>query len=587
MGLTQPNFPDVDLETWREGDRSARLQPMARHVAESGFGTPDVVYVLYAVKIAVYVLGGALFALSTTGVDGLTAFGDWWDEPVVFQKVVLWTMLFEVLGLGCGFGPLNLRITPPLGSFLYWLRPGTVRLAPWPTRVPGTGGDSRTPVDVALYAALLGTLLWALLSDVGSDGLLPRTPVVAVLVVLGLVGLRDKVIFLAARAEVYGSLVLTFLLAGDDVLIASQVVMVVIWWGAATSKLNRHFPHVVASMLSNSPLVRSKALSRRFWKRFPDDLRPSRLSAGIAHTSTGIEFLVPLALIASDGGTLTTVAAVAMLVFHLNILVSMPNGAPLEWNVFMMFAIGSLFVAHADLGPSDLSAPLPVALLFAALVAVVAYGNARPDRVSFLPAMRYYAGNWDTSIWCFSPSGLAKLEAGTVRAAPLPYDALKAFYGEEQMTYPVWVGYAFRSMHTHGRALFSLVPRALGEHDGPDVTMYEGELVAGIVLGWNFGDGHLHGEQLAQALQARCGFAPGEVRIVLLEAQPIQRQVQRYRLHDPAVGQLEHGEVDVRAMLDAQPWETVPVRVLGGGAGAAPQQAGAPRLEQTGESTPA
>ena len=81
--------------------------------------------------------------------------------PVVFYKFVLWTMLFEVLGLGCGFGPLNLRFTPPLGSFLYWLRPGTIRLAPWPGRVPLTGGDSRTVVDVVLYAALLVSLFVA------------------------------------------------------------------------------------------------------------------------------------------------------------------------------------------------------------------------------------------------------------------------------------------------------------------------------------------------------------------------------------------------------------------------------------------
>ena len=70
-------------------------------------------------------------------------------------------MLFEVLGLGCGFGPLNLRFMPPLGSFLYWLRPGTIRLPPWPGRVPLTGGDSRTVVDVVLYAALLASLVVA------------------------------------------------------------------------------------------------------------------------------------------------------------------------------------------------------------------------------------------------------------------------------------------------------------------------------------------------------------------------------------------------------------------------------------------
>ena len=553
MGLTQPHFPDVDLETWARGDRSERLKPMAQHLATYGFGTPDVVYVLYALKIALYVVLGMLFALSTPGIDGFTDVGSWWTQPVVFEKAVLWTMLFEVLGLGCGFGPLNLRITPPLGSFLYWLRPGTIRLPPW--RLPGTRGTTRTPLDNALYAGLLAALVNALL------GAVPRGQVVVVLVLLAVLGLRDKTIFLAARAEVYGTLSLAFLLGGVDALVGAKLVMLCIWWGAATSKLNRHFPNVIAVMLSNSPLLRSPALTRLLHRHVPDDLRPSRLAEWIAHVSTAVEYLVPLVLITSRGGTTTAVAAAVMVLFHLNILVSMPMGVPLEWNVFMMFAVGSLFWKHASLGLSDVQQPLPLVLLLAVVVGTVVLGNARPDLVSFLPAMRYYAGNWATSVWCFTDSGLAKLESRTVRSAPLPYAALEAFYGKEQALFPIWVGYAFRAMHSHGRALFSLVPRACGARHETDYLLVEGELIAGVALGWNFGDGHLHNERLVEALQERCDFAPGEVRVVMLEAQPMQRQAQRYRLVDAATGELERGEVLVRDMVAAQPWELLPVHV--------------------------
>ena len=370
---------------------------------------------------------------------------------------------------------------------------------------------------------------------------------------------------LAARFEVYASLAVTFLFGGVDALVGAKLVMLVIWWGAATSKLNHHFPNVIACMLSNSAVVRSRRLKRLLHRDFPTDLRPSPVSMTIAHLSTAVEYLVPLVLITSHGGTVTTVAVVVMVLFHLNILISMPMGVPLEWNVFMCFAVLSLFGHHAALGLGDVQDALPLVLLVLLLVGTVAYGNARPDKVSFLPAMRYYAGNWDTSQWCFTPSGLAKLEAHTVRAAPLPYTALEAFYGPEQVDLPIWIGYAFRAMHSHGRALLSLVTRACGGREDTDYLMLEGELVAGVVLGWNFGDGHLHGEQLLTALQERCAFAPGELRVVLLEAQPIQRQVQRYRVLDAAQGELESGEVDVRAMLDHQPWESVPVRVLSGG----------------------
>ena len=64
--------------------------------------------------------------------------------------------------IGCGFGPLNNRFFPPMGSIIYWLRPGTIRLPPWPDRVPLTKGDSRGPVDVLLYGALVVMLIVAL-----------------------------------------------------------------------------------------------------------------------------------------------------------------------------------------------------------------------------------------------------------------------------------------------------------------------------------------------------------------------------------------------------------------------------------------
>ena len=70
----------------------------------------------------------------------------------------------------------------------------------------------------------------------------------------------------------------------------------------------------------------------------------------------------------------------------------------------------------------------------------------------------------------------------------------------------------FRLMHLHGRALPLLVPRAVKRFE--DYEYVDGELVAGLSLGWNFGDGHLHNEQLMQAIQAQCGFEPGELRCI-------------------------------------------------------------------------
>jgi Transmembrane protein of unknown function (DUF3556) len=572
MGFLKPDLPQIDMAEWNKGTRSEKIRPMAEHWAEVGFGTPVALHLFYVAKILLYILGAWLFALATKGVDGFTGVGSWWSEPIVFEKVVLYTMLFEVIGLGCGFGPLNNRFFPPMGSILYWMQFGTIRLPPWPGRVPLTKGTKRTPIDVALYGLLLFVTLGALISDgdgpiseLGTTiGLLPGWKIGWVLGVLAVLGLRDKVIFLAARGEVYATLAVTFLFGGVDMIVASKVVFLVIWMAAATSKLNKHFPFVISTMMSNNPLVRPRRLKRRFFEKFPDDLRPGRLSRGLAHLSTAIEMLVPLPLFFCHGGWPTAVAAAVMVCFHLGILVSIPMGVPLEWNVFMIFGVLSLFVAHARLGLSDLKHPVLVAILFIVIVGIVLVGNMFPRKVSFLPGMRYYAGNWDTTLWCIKPTGNDKIARGIVAIASMPQDQLERFYGSpEAAQIPIYMGYAFRGFNTHGRALFTLAHRAMADQSEDDYVITDGERICSTAIGWNFGDGHLHNEQLIAAMQERCHFEPGEVRVVLLDAQPIHQQTQAYRLVDAATGEFEHGLIKVADMVTRQPWaDDVPVQVL-------------------------
>jgi hypothetical protein len=572
MGFLKPDLPVVDFGEWIKGTRSERIRPLTRHWAEVGFGTPVALHLFYVIKIGLYVLGAWLIAISTPGIDGFANVAHWYAEPIVFEKVVLYTMLFEVIGLGCGFGPLNNRFFPPIGSILYWLRPNTIRLPPWPNRVPLTRGTARTPFDVLLYAALLVVLVVALCSGgtgpvaaLGTTvGVLPSWQIWAVLGILAVTGLRDKVIFLAARGEVYGSFTVAFLFAGMgvDMIIAAKLVCLVIWMGAATSKLNKHFPFVISTMMSNSPMVRTRALKRAFFEKFPDDMRPGRLSRFVAHFSTAVEGLVPLVLFFSHGGWPTVIAATVMLIFHFGILSAIPMGVPLEWNVFMMFCVLSLFVGHSGTGLVDLTTPWPI-VLFAVVAGIVVLGNLFPHKISFLPGMRYYAGNWDTTQWCMKPSADAKISKGLVAIASMPQSQVEKIYGSpEQAMVMLHSGYAFRAMNTHGRALFTLVHRAMADGNEDDYVITEGERLCSTAVGWNFGDGHMHNEQLIAAMQERCHFEPGEVRVVLLDGQPIHRQIQQYRLVDAATGEFERGFVRVADMVTRQPWDDdVPVEV--------------------------
>jgi hypothetical protein len=556
MGLLDPAPPPFEVAEWRRLPHLERIKLLAQDWALNGFGTPVAVYFLYIFKILVYAGGGALLIFATSGWPE-------WTDPIVFQKAVIWTMLWEVLGLGAGSLPLTLRFSPMVGGFLYWLRPGTTRLPPWPTQVPGTRGTTRTWLDVALYIGLIGAALYLLLSS-GIDGSAPwaegevarldPAAVGALLALLAALGLRDKVPFLAARAEIYGTLALVFLFPLTNMVIAAQLVFFCIWWGAAASKLNRHFPFVVTVMISNTPWNKSRRAKRQLYTNHPENLLPSRFGAFTAHLGTVMEFSLPLILILSNGGLIGTLALAGMVIFHVHIFSTFPLAVPLEWNVFMIFGLFFLFGHYADVPWSTIDDPLLLAILALVCVGLPVLGNFRPDLISFLPSMRYYAGNWATSQWLFrrETGSEAKLDSEIVKAAPIVEEQLKKFYEPELIEVLLYKGLAFRSMHSHGRALNALTMRAVD--DVEDYSVREGELVAGVVLGYNFGDGHFHDHRLLAAVQERCGFAPGELRVVTLESQPAHVQRQRYRIWDAADGLVEEGWVDVGDMVRRQPW---------------------------------
>jgi hypothetical protein len=560
MGFIAPAAPPVDVAEWKRLPHLSRIKPLAQDWAINGVGTPGAVYLLYIVKLVVFVFAALLIISATTpSVGGLGAVGDWWTEPIVFQKVAVWVLLWEIVGLGCGSMPLTFRFIPPIGGILYWLQPGTVRLPPWPETVPLTRGSRRTVVDVVLYAAVLAAAVYLLVSSGESvpgtvGGRLDPSAIAVLLGFLALLGLRDKVAFLAARPEVYGFLLIVFLFPIGNMIVASQIVLFCIWWGAAASKLNRHFPFVVAVMISNTPWNRSRTAKARLWRDHPADIRPSRVADLAAHLGTAMELSLPLVLLLSRGGALGTIALVGMIVFHAHITSTFPLAVPLEWNLFMIFGLLFLFGHYGDVPFSTLDDPLLIVLLVLIGVLIPVLGNFRPDKVSFLPAMRYYAGNWATSQWLFRKDSGAeeKLDREIQKPAPIIVEQLTRIYDRETAELLLAKGLAFRSMHLHGRALNALLPHAVDDVEAYHVR--EGELISGVVNGWNFGDGHFHGAQLLEAVQERCGYAEGELRVITLESQPAHSQRQQYRIYDAATGLIEEGWVEIADMLERLPW---------------------------------
>src|SRR5215831_14375312 len=468
----------------------------------------------------------------------------WWLEPIAFQKAILWSMLFEGLGLGCGSGPLTGRYFPPVGGFLYFLRPGTTKLPAF-VGLPILGGTRRTRLDVALYVALLVFLVKALVAPA-----LGPADFVPIAVLAAILALADRTIFLALRAEHYFTTVVCFA-ATSQWIAGAKAVQLALWFFAGFSKLNHHFPAVVCVMTSNSPVTRFPWLRRLMYRSYPDDLRPSRTAELMGHAGTALELAVPLILIVAPGGWMLVLGLVLMLLLHGYITSNVPMGVPIEWNVMVVYGAFALFWAHPDITVLDVgSAPLALFLIFM-LVVVPLCGNLFPGRLSFLLAMRFYAGNWAYGIWLFRGQSYRKLDR-VVKSAPWIYDQLDRFYDRSTAVGLVGKVMGFRLMHLHGRALPILIPKAVDRFE--DYEYLDGEIVAGLVLGWNFGDGHLHRESLLRAVQEQCAFEEGELRCIFVEAQPLGKKTLEYRIHDARTGLLDSGYLDIRDLRRRQPW---------------------------------
>jgi hypothetical protein len=533
------------FDDWIKQTFPERIRMLCVAWATQGYGAPAVIYLFYLAKILLYVAGWIFFCSFSLALGSGMEISHWWFVPEALEKFILWSILFEVLGFGCGSGPLTARYFPPFSGALHFARPGTIKLPLFP-KIPFIGNDKRTVLDVVLYIALIFFLSKALIASSITTAML--VPVIALVVVLGVL---DKTIFLAARSEHYLIALFCFLFAGEEIA-GAKWVWLAIWWGAATSKLNRHFPTVVGVMLSNHAVLRWDWFKKKLYRKYPTDLRPGWLTNVLSHISTFVEYSFPLLLIFGDGGTVTIIGLAIMFIFHLYITSSVPMGVPLEWNVIMVYGAFMLFGYYANVPMSSVHSPALMIVLFLALLIIPVLGNLFPRWISFLLSMRYYAGNWAYSIWLFKGDAEEKLNGEVVKACPTVMHQLSRFYDDDTSRLLFSKVIAFRAMHLHGRALQLLVPKAVTDID--QYAWRDGELIAGIVLGWNFGDGHLHNEQLLNSIQKRCSFASGELRCIFVESQPFGQPHMDWRIVDAKDGEIEKGRVSVEELQTLQPY---------------------------------
>ena len=547
----QPTIPPFDPAEWSRKDFTERVRLGTDAYVLGGIGFPPAAYAFHAVKLLVLLAGWMFFCSFTPGLGHPADVGTWMFEAVAFQKAFLWASLFEVMGFGCMSGPLGLKIWPPFTACLHFLRPGTTKLAPFP-RLPLVGGTTRSLLDVALYAALLAALLRALVQPaIGPSELLP------VVVLLPLCGLGDKTILLAARVEHHFAMLVVFLLAGNWIA-GAKWVQLAIWFWAGVSKLTVAFGYVVPIMTANNPLLKNAALRKRLFVSYPDDLDPSRLAKAMAHAGTFLEFAAPLTLLfVTQDGPLLWLGLTWVVLLHGFILSNLPIAAVFEWNVLSLYAAFFLFGTHPEVSLLDVgSVPLALYLLVGCLLLPIA-GNLWPARVSFLVSMRYYAGNWAWNAWLFRHHSYRKLHR-LKRAGPLLREQQERFLPPDEAVGVDARFLAFRTLHLQGRILGLLLPKVTDGNPFADYTYVDGESVAGSVVGWNFGEGHLADERLVAAIQEQCDFADGELRVLCVEAQPILGSTLHWRIVDAQRGVLDEGDVELDELAARKPWDYGP-----------------------------
>ena len=203
-------------------------------------------------------------------------------------------------------------------------------------------------------------------------------------------------------------------------------------------------------------------------------------------------------------------------------------------------------------------------------------GNLRPDLVSFLPAMRQYAGNWASALWAFAPGAEEKLNRVTrsARQPGRPADRLRLRAAVDAEMFAQQI-LGWRSMHSQGRGLFSVLLKNLPDIDQRTVREGGDRLQLADRLQLRRRSPAQRGAD--RAVQDEARFEPGELVVVWVESQAIHSAVQHYKVIDAALGVIERGTWKVADAVAEQPWlpnGPIPLDVTLGRRGGAAATAG-------------
>ena len=242
-----------------------------------------MVHTIYIVKLVFFfALGGVTVATATSGLPAFWHVAQWWNQPIVYQKV-------DPVD-GAAGGDRGRRLVGPAG------RQGQADDRRHPVLGPAGHHPAaavevgavhrRRPAHLVRRRALprAAGQRWSsplLAPGVHSDSLSTALPdntsglvepalLIAPIVLLVLIGLRDKTIFLAARGEQYlPALVIFAALPFVDMIVALKLLIVVVWVGAGLLEVRQALHQRDPADGQQQPVMPFKWLKRAHYRDFP------------------------------------------------------------------------------------------------------------------------------------------------------------------------------------------------------------------------------------------------------------------------------------------------------------------------------
>jgi len=93
MGYRNAELPDVNLDEFESIPFFERMKILMIHWVDYGFGTPKQSVTFYVWKIFFFGLFGLIFSGTFTAGLEFNDIGSWWNEPILYQKLMVWTIL--------------------------------------------------------------------------------------------------------------------------------------------------------------------------------------------------------------------------------------------------------------------------------------------------------------------------------------------------------------------------------------------------------------------------------------------------------------------------------------------------------------